>query len=107
MTEHTKEPWVTYQDEDTGEICIKGVNDEVCNCYNENMVRVESDATHIVSCVNNLEGLNPDAISEVVEALRVTIDLGETILKNLAHEPFRKSIWASKSALANLTGETK
>jgi hypothetical protein len=64
---HTPEPW----ESDGPEVhATKGgrLNGLICHLASES--KGEANAERIVACVNALAGLNPEAVADVVEALR-------------------------------------
>ena len=82
MTKHTKGPWETdcsdheqpYLDikiraakKFARTICTVYIDDAPVRDYNDEQY---ANAARIVACVNALEGYNPDAVRDVVEALR-------------------------------------
>ena len=74
---HTKEPWRIYkhsaahvENENGRGVCSTGgYADNFSNgaFHDEN----EANARRIVACVNALAGYNPDAVAEVIEALKI------------------------------------
>lgn len=67
--QHTKGPW-TWRFYGPTDDFIRGVNLDVVTSVSHNSGNREADAARIVACVNALEGLNPEAIGEVIGALR-------------------------------------
>lgn len=68
MSNHTPEPWCKLND--CGTVGIWGPQGDCvavnngCSCDNE------ANADRIVACVNACAGLNPEAVPDVVEALK-------------------------------------
>lgn len=108
---HTKEPW-HYGDEDEGFDGVEHVQihaGRYCDPSFREIARVEaafdgdkhlplceetrSNARRIVSCVNALAGMNPDALADVVEALEAVVNFETGALDD------------AKLALARLRGE--
>ncbi len=79
MSEHTKEPWESAPDGDRGGFkvrdCIRGEIAHLRASALEGTVgQQESNANRIVACVNNCEGLNPEAIPMLLEACERILD---------------------------------
>lgn len=73
---HTKEPWTTKIRQPGTMLTIESTNEEyVCSLLGDEEYK-QANAERIVSCVNALEGLNPEAIAELVEAAEETIGAG-------------------------------
>lgn len=76
----------------------------------EYRTEVEANAARIVACVNALEGMNPDALAKLVEAVQTiaagsdTISIthtGSGVLDYVAFNPAE----TARAALAELTGD--
>ena len=61
MTQHTAEPWRT---ENGDVVCKEGPIAAVM------LPNDRANATRIVACVNACEGINPEAVPELLEALK-------------------------------------
>lgn len=78
MSNHTPEPWCKLND--CGTVKIWGPRGDCvavnigCSCDNE------ANADRIISCVNACAGINPEAVPDVVEALRVLLEGYERLL---------------------------
>lgn len=94
MSEHTKEPWAVAPSNDGGQH-IGNVDGMVVIYQNrKNMDR-------IVACVNACAGINPEAVPEMLEALRGILDgIVATNKRNGIEEPFGECIDAARAALA-------
>jgi hypothetical protein len=77
-TNHTPEPWNKWSD--SGAVTIWGPQGDCvavnngCSCDND------SNADHIVACVNACAGINPEAVPDVVAALRDMLEGYERLL---------------------------
>lgn len=78
MSKHTPEPWCKLND--CGTVKIWGPQGDCvavnigCSCDNE------ANADRIVSCINNCAGINPEAVPDVVAALRALLEAYERLL---------------------------
>ena len=62
---HTPEPWKAV-----GQDIRDGNEDNIVTVpYGDDPEQAEANARRIVSCVNACEGINPDAVPELLEAL--------------------------------------
>ena len=70
MSEHTKEPWVTGKWGDGssgyGLTNVIAPDSEVIIATDV----IEGEATRIIACVNACAGINPEAVPDMVEALK-------------------------------------
>lgn len=97
MNKHTPEPWCKLND--CGTVKIWGPQGDCvavnigCSCDNE------ANADRIVSCINNCAGINPEAVPDVVAALREAINWAEGYAQGGVIPEYLK---AARAALAKL-----
>ena len=113
MAKHTKGPWRVDPEIRTNDRGIDYINGfdiradgyEIVGCEGITGGPVEAaNAARIVACVNALEGYNPDAVRDAVEALR---SLQKQALQSpdlLATEWGQEALAVTKGALARLGG---
>lgn len=75
VMKHTKEPWdVSNQCRHVGKRALNGSLNEIASletcCYRESL---NANARRIVACVNGCEGINPEAVKGMLEALRLVL----------------------------------
>jgi hypothetical protein len=108
-TKWTKEPWDAKFEKMGGYDCmtdafkIHSGNKLIADldlAMQSHEDEIEANAEHIVSCVNALEGLNPEGIKEVVEAARETVNFLRVYQEgNTSLETLHDSILDLQSAL--------
>ena len=84
MSQHTPEPWVTYQKDEGRSWIIRatGTDDDLIATVESSggtnpiidAITV-SNAARIIACINGCTGLNPTAYRECVEALKLIISI--------------------------------
>jgi len=81
---HTKEPWyvVGYSEEAVIEM---PEGEEIIFPYENDKEKWLGVARRIVACVNALQGLNPEAVGDVVEALREAHRFMDYWCKHVGH----------------------
>lgn len=97
MSKHTPEPWCKLNDCGTVKICgpqgdCVAVNIG-CSCDNE------ANADRIVSCINACAGINPEAVPDVVAALREAVNWADGFTVSGVTPVYLKS---ARAALAKL-----
>ena len=73
-TQHTPEPWETNTAIHPNDQVFAG-DTIVADCkwtQHEPLIR-EANAAHIVSCVNNCAGINPEAVPDMLETINAVI----------------------------------
>lgn len=107
MSKHTPEPWCKLND--CGTVKIWGPQGDCvavnigCSCDNE------ANADRIVSCINNCAGINPEAVPEVVAALRGLLRYEGIVVEYMggmgnldAERNTQQQFTAARAALAKL-----
>ena len=108
-TKHTPEPWRG------GGCCVYDANGRLVGDLSEACVyghtpdQVEANTNHIVSCVNALAGLNPEAVRDAVEALKSLLQYEGVVVEYMgalgnvdAEQKTTKQFTTARDALAKL-----
>jgi len=100
---HTKEPW-HWHNEKTYNLAGKGSfeNGDILQCR---MRPSPANATRIVSCVNALAGLNPDAVRSALTAFEAITVAARLEKMSLVGPAWRDLLETCEQARKNLKGE--
>lgn len=84
-TQHTPGPWKTRRFDDEAEgrhnFTVQAALCEVARMSQVDEHIAEANARRIVACVNACEGINPEAVPELLEALGLLLDGAEQAVK--------------------------
>ena len=78
--QHTKEPWVAEKNPDNNGWVVDAGRIRICDVYqildvySRDFGHDKFNADRIVACVNACEGINPEAVKELLEALKLVQD---------------------------------
>jgi len=69
---HTPEPWKTYQEDSDSVHVLSDDYGRIVTLHRApyDPTDVAANAKHIVSCVNNCQGINPEAVPDLLEVLK-------------------------------------
>jgi hypothetical protein len=89
-TQHTKAPW--HVTDEGSQIVIQTFSDHptgtIARIYGTGFL-VDANAQRIVACVNACEGINPEAVSDLLKALQCFTELAAPCMSREAEEGFR------------------
>ena len=74
--QHTPGPWAAWDNDGTGTLpCVLSKGVTAAGNFYVSQCNVYEDARRIVACVNACEGINPEAVPDLLAACRETLSL--------------------------------